>query len=194
MIGITLSSEQIRHAPAEVRRWIEREVMSSMGHDAPRDTTDQSCGGRLAACSQEQVMALLSQIRGVLPAVNVFFEFGRQGVLLNRSGIESFRLIDIAHHTRLQNIRQVVACLDLISQAFAQVCSDPDMAFCGFDREGNCFITQETQQNIFKVWQTIIATQQLPALDQEKDLSLANSGSSRVNGTAARNAQSGNPA
>jgi len=31
MIGITLSSEQIRTAPAEVRRWIEREVMTSLG-------------------------------------------------------------------------------------------------------------------------------------------------------------------
>lgn len=31
MIGITLSSEQIRTAPAEVRRWIGREVMTSLG-------------------------------------------------------------------------------------------------------------------------------------------------------------------
>ncbi len=39
MIGITLSSEQIRTAPAEVRRWIEREVMTSLGlQTAPADT------------------------------------------------------------------------------------------------------------------------------------------------------------
>jgi hypothetical protein len=31
MIGITLTSEQIRTAPTEVRRWIEREVMISLG-------------------------------------------------------------------------------------------------------------------------------------------------------------------
>ncbi|MFZ2156148.1 MAG: hypothetical protein WAV72_08525 [Bradyrhizobium sp.] len=35
MVGITLSSEQIRTAPAEVRRWIEREVMTSLGLQAP---------------------------------------------------------------------------------------------------------------------------------------------------------------
>ena len=29
MIGITLTSEQIRAAPPEVRRWIERQVMAS---------------------------------------------------------------------------------------------------------------------------------------------------------------------
>ena len=31
MIGITLTSEQIRTAPAEVRRWIERQVATSLG-------------------------------------------------------------------------------------------------------------------------------------------------------------------
>jgi hypothetical protein len=31
MIGITLTSGQIRAAPADVRRWIEREVMASLG-------------------------------------------------------------------------------------------------------------------------------------------------------------------
>ena len=36
MIGITLSSDQIRTAPAEVRRWIAREVMMSLGlQDTP---------------------------------------------------------------------------------------------------------------------------------------------------------------
>jgi hypothetical protein len=34
MIPITLTSEQIRNAPTEVRRWIEREVMTSMGAKA----------------------------------------------------------------------------------------------------------------------------------------------------------------
>jgi hypothetical protein len=34
MIGITLSSEQRRHAPADARRWIEREVLTSMAQQA----------------------------------------------------------------------------------------------------------------------------------------------------------------
>ena len=93
MIGISLSSDQIRTAPAEVRRWIEREVMTSLGlQAAPADSRPQ--GEHLAACSEEQAAAVLSQIQGVLPAVNVLFEFGRQGAIFGQAGSEAFRLVD----------------------------------------------------------------------------------------------------
>lgn len=160
MIGITLSSDQIRTAPAEVRRWIEREVMTSLGLPAaPADSRPH--GEHLAACSEQQAAAILAQIQGVLPAVNVFFEFGRQGAIFGQPNIEAFRLIDIAHHTRLPDVAQVGACLDLINQAFARACGDASAKFCGFDREGRCFIAAETQQNILRLWQKVIASQQL---------------------------------
>lgn len=166
MIGITLTSEQIRNAPAEVRRWIEHEVMTSMGAKAVPENAGEPRGGRLAACSEEEITAILSQIQGVLPAVNVLFEFGRQSAVLGESNVEIFRLLDIAHHTRLQNIGQVVSCLDIICAAFEQVRSDPDTTFCGFDREGHCFIAEETQQNIMKVWRKVIANHEPIAVDQ----------------------------
>ena len=96
-----------------------------MGQRTGPEDAGGSHGGRLAVCSEEQVTAILSQIQGVLPAVNVFFEFGRPGALITQSNIEAFRLLDISHHTRLQNIPQVIACLDIISQAFARVSDDP---------------------------------------------------------------------
>jgi len=34
MIGIALTSEQIRAAPPEVRRWVEREVMAAFGQQS----------------------------------------------------------------------------------------------------------------------------------------------------------------
>ena len=79
-------------------------------------------------------------------------------------------LLDIARHTRLQNIGQVISCLDIICEAFEQVRGDPDATFCGFDREGHCFIAQETQQNILKVWRKVIANQELIAADQSARL------------------------
>jgi hypothetical protein len=166
MIGITLTSEQIRNAPAEVRRWIEREVMTSMGAKTVPENAGEARGERLAACSEEEITAILSQIRGVLPAVNVLFEFGRQGAVLGQANVEIFRLLDIAHHTRLQNIGQVVSCLDMICAAFERARSDSDTTFCGFDREGHCFIAQETQQNIMKVWRKVVANQEPIAVDQ----------------------------
>ena len=148
MIGITLTSEQIRSAPPEVRQWIEREVMTSLGRQPQSAVGSKPQGEHLAACSEEEAAAVLAQIQGVLPAVNVFFELGRQGAIFGQPSIEAFRLLDIAHHTRLQDVAQVVACLDIINQAFSNACGDAAAKFCGFDREGHCFIALETQQNI----------------------------------------------
>lgn len=164
MIGITLSSEQIRNAPADVRRWIEREVITSLSHQPAPDGGGKPHGEHLANCSEQEVAAILSQIQGVLPAVNVLFEFGRQGAIFGQPNVEMFRLLDIAHHARLQNVGQVIACLELINQALGRVCGDPEARFCGFDREGHCFIMPETQQNILRVWQKVVASQQFDEL------------------------------
>lgn len=159
MIGITLTSEQIRTAPPEVRRWIEREVMASFGPQS--QPTEEPRGEHLAVCSQAQAEAMLGQIQGVLPVVNVFFELGRQGAIFGQPNIEAFRLLDIAHHTRLSDVTQVVSCLDIINQAFSNACGDVTARFCALDREGHCFIAMETQQNILRLWQKMIARQQL---------------------------------
>lgn len=159
MIGITLTSEQIRTAPPEVRRWIEREVMASFGQ--PSQPAGEPRGEHLAVCSPAQAEAVLAQIQGVLPVVNVFFELGRQGAIFGQPNIEAFRLLDIAHHTRLSDVNQVVACLDIINQAFSNACGDATARFCALDREGHCFIALETQQNIQRLWQKMIARQQL---------------------------------
>jgi hypothetical protein len=167
MIGITLSSEQIRTAPPDVRRWIEREVMTSLSQQALPADDSKPHAEHLAACGEEDVAAILAQIQGVLPAVNVFFEFGRQGAVFGQPNIEAFRLLDIAHHTRLQNVAQVIACLDIINQAFSRVCGDASAKFCGFDREGHCFIALETQQSILHLWQKVVASQHFALGDQE---------------------------
>ncbi len=165
MIGITLTSEQIRSAPPEVRRWIEREVMASLGQQPQPADDGKPHGEHLAVCSAAQAQAVLAQIRGIRPVVNVFFELGRQGAVFGQPGIEAYRLLDIAHHTRLPDAAQVIACLDIINQAFSNACGDVTARFCGLDREGHCFIAAETQQNILRLWQQVIARQQV-ALDE----------------------------
>jgi hypothetical protein len=159
MIGITLTSEQIRTAPPEVRRWIEREVMASFGQ--PSQPADEPHAEHLAVCSYKEAEAVLAQIQAVLPVVNVFFELGRQGAIFGQPNIEAFRLLDIAHHTRLPDITQVVACLDIINQAFSNACGDVTARFCALDREGHCFIALETQQSILRLWHKVIARHQL---------------------------------
>jgi hypothetical protein len=160
MIGITLTTDQIRKAPPLVRQWIEHEVIASLGlaADAPVTSVPPQAA-HLVACTAEEAAAVLSQIQGVLPAVNVFFEFARPGVSYGQPAVMTFRLIDILHHTKLQNVGQVLACLDMINQALARVRSDPSVRFCGFDNEGHCFIAPDSQQSIAQLWRGVIASQ-----------------------------------
>ena len=162
MIGITLTTDQIRNAPADVRRWIEHEVIASLGvaAEARPAAAEPVQTAHLVALSADEAAAVASQIQGMMAAVNVFFEFGRPGISFGQPAVMAFRLIDILHHTRLENIGQVMACLDLINQALSQVRRDPSARFCGFDNEGHCLIAPQTQASIAALWQSVIASQQ----------------------------------
>jgi hypothetical protein len=160
MTGITLTTDQIKNAPPEVRRWIEHEVMTSLGLAAEAPVTAQPTpAAHLVACSVEEAAHVLAEVESTLPAVNVFFEFARPGIAFGQPAMLAFRLIDILHHTRLQNIGQVIACLDMINQAFTHVRRDASARFCGFDNEGHVFIAPETQRSIAALWQNVIAKQ-----------------------------------
>jgi len=160
MIGITLTTDQIRKAPAQVRQWIEHEVIASLGlaADAPA-AAEHPQAAHLVGCTTEDAAAVLAQIKGLMPAFNVFFEFARPGVSFGQPAVMTFRLIDILYHTRLQNIEQVIECLEAINEAFARVRGDASAKFCGFDNQGHCLIAPETQKSVAALWQSILASQ-----------------------------------
>ena len=153
MIGITLTSEQIRTAPPEVRRWIEREVMTSFGQPPQSADDSKPHGEHLAICSEEEAAAILAQIQGVLPAVNVFFELGRQGAIFGQPNIEAYPAARHRPSHPAAICPRWLPASTLINQAFSNVCGDATAKFCGLDREGHCFIALETQQNILRLWQ-----------------------------------------
>jgi hypothetical protein len=159
MIGITLSTDQIRTAPAEVRQWIEHQVIASLGLSAEAPAAGQPHAGHLAPCSIDEAATVLAQVQHSLAAVNVFFEFGRPGISYGQPPMMAFRLLDILHHTRLQNVGQVIACLQAINGALAEVRHDESARFCVFDNEGHCFIAPQTQQSILQLWQDVLARQ-----------------------------------
>jgi hypothetical protein len=164
MIGITLTTDQIRNAPAQVRQWIEHEVIASLGlaADAPAPA-EHPHEAHLVACTTEDAAAVLAQIRGMMPAFNVFFEFARPGISFGQPPVMAFRLIDILYHTRLQDIGQVVECLEAINEAFARVRQDASAKFCGFDNQGHCLIAPETQRSVAALWQNVLASHQAAA-------------------------------
>jgi hypothetical protein len=160
MIGITLTTDQIRSAPKEVRQWIEHQVIAGLGLAAEEPAPLSMQATQLAALSEEEAAAVLAQVRGMLPAANVFFEFARPGVAFGQPPVMSYRLIDILNHTKLQNIGQVMTCLEGLDNAAARLRGNPNIRFSGFDNEGHCFIAPETQQAIAALWHEVIASQQ----------------------------------
>ena len=162
MIGITLTAEQIRNAPPPVRQWIEKEVMAALGQ-APQAAAAPAQAAHLVALSPQDAEAILAKIEDVLPAVTVFFEFGRPMVSYGSPPVMVFRLMDILYHARLQDTDQLMACLDMINQALAQVRQDDSARFCAFDNEGHCLIPPQTQQSIATLWQKVVVAKQAPA-------------------------------
>jgi hypothetical protein len=164
MVGVTLSPEQIRNAPPEVRRWLEQELLASFGLQQP---ATEAGVPQLASCDVEEAAAILSLIQGMLPVVNVFFELGREGISVAGEGLTAFRVTDILRHTRLQGPDQVIACLDAISAAARRIRGDAHAAFYGLDSRGYCFIATQTRRSILHVWQQIIAARDLDVASVE---------------------------
>jgi hypothetical protein len=161
-----LSAEQIRNAPAEVRRWLEQELRASLGLQAAKAQPDIP---RLIACDVEEAAKVLSLIQGMIPVTGVFFELGHQGASTAAPGLEAFRLVDILRRIRLQNLQQVIACLDTISEAFRRIRGDADAVFYVLDDQGHCFIAEETQRSISRVWQEIVSTHKPEAPGPKRD-------------------------
>jgi hypothetical protein len=156
IVGITLSPEQIRAAPPEVRRWLEKEIAASLNFQ-PEPQAMEVGSKHLVRCSPEEAAAIFASIRGMLPVVNTFFEFGREGESIGQEGVEAYRLADMLRHTRLQSLEQLGACLQVIDEAVRRVRNDANVTLYALDRRGYCVIATATQQSILGVWRLVIA-------------------------------------
>lgn len=159
MVGITLSPEQIRSAPPQVRQWLEHEIALSLGLDSGSEVP--GVPPRLAACTPQEAEAVYASVRGMFPVVNVFFELGREGARMEQGDVEAFRLADMLRHTRLPGMQQLGACLQLISEAFREIRKDEDAALFLLDQRGYCIVATETQRNILALWSQMVAAQQI---------------------------------
>lgn len=158
MVGITLSPEQMKSAPPEVRAWLEHEIMASLGFGMG---TEMSAGyPQLAVCSAQEAEAVYDTISGMFAVVTVFFELGREGAGMAQGDMEAFRLSDMLRHTRLPSMQQFLACLQLIDRTFREIRRNDDAALFVLDRRGYCVVPAETQRNILSVWNRLIGLQE----------------------------------
>ncbi|MGA3402095.1 MAG: hypothetical protein ABSC95_23010 [Acetobacteraceae bacterium] len=163
MVGISLTAEQIRAAPPEVRHWIEQQFATLFAPAAEEQPHAEP--RHLAQLTPGEAQALLEQIEDILPVVSVFFELGRENVGVPVQGMRVFRLPEILRHTRLESVAQVIECLDVINDALRHVRHDPEAMICAVDREGRCFVAEATSHAVLTLWQGIVASRalQMPA-------------------------------
>jgi hypothetical protein len=158
MAGVTLSVEEIHAAPPEVRRWIEQEIIRSLGmhplqeHPAPATPP-------LIGCNVEEARDMLALVQSVLPAVSVFFELGREAAGVPVHGMRAFAVADIQRHARLHAPAQVIECLDLLTDALRRVRGDAEAAFFVLDNLGRVLVGEATMHSILRLWHEIVAEQ-----------------------------------
>jgi hypothetical protein len=161
MISITLSPEQVRTAPPEVRRWLEHEIGSTFGLAAPDHPAAEDLVSRLVGCNPDEAAAVLQLVQGMLPVVNVFFELGREAVSSAVHGLRAFRLSDLSRQARLSTPQQVIECLDVLTAALRRVRGDGEALFYLLDDRGQCLVAETTTRSVMHVWQTIVAQRAL---------------------------------
>jgi hypothetical protein len=155
MVGITLSPEQVRGAPPDVRRWLEQQISGSLGlFAAPQPAETHS--RHLVGCQVEQARAIFSLIQRLLPVLGVFFELARDPVVVTPQGVRVLHLDDMMRHCRLQAPEQVVGCLETINEAFRRVSGDSEALITGVDGAGHCLVADVTARSIRVIWQDII--------------------------------------
>ena len=163
MAGVTLSVEEIRAAPPEVRRWLEQEIVRALRRCIRAGTSRQPAPPPLIGCNVEEVREMLALVQGVLPVVSVFFELGREAAGMPVHGMRAFPIADIQRHSRLHAPAQVIECLDLLTDALRRVRGDAEAAFYALDNLGHCLVAEATMRSILRLWQEIVAQQALQA-------------------------------
>ena len=157
MIGFTftLSPEQIRQAPPEVRRWIERQIAEALDDGRPPPSL-QATGRHLVACSLDEARAILTMLQGMPPVVGVFFELGREPAAASGQGLRALRLDEMLLHSRLPGPDQLVQCLQAIDEAVQRIREDPAAALTALDDRGHCLVTDATAASILALWKEIV--------------------------------------
>jgi hypothetical protein len=158
MAGITLSADEIKAAPPEVRRWLEHEVIRTLGSPTTPAAAEVPA---LVGVNIEEARDVLALVQGILPVVSVLFELGREASSVAVHGLRAFRVGDIMRHTRLQSADQVVECLDILTDALRRVRGDAAAEFCALDEQGHCLVAEATMRSILRLWQEIVAARAL---------------------------------
>lgn len=153
MAGITLSADEIKAAPPEVRRWLEHEVLRALGVAPAAPAAPHP----LVGCNAEEARDMLALVQRMPPVVRVLWELAREGASVAVHGMRAFRIADIQRHVALAEPQQVIECLDVLTSALRRIRGDLDAAFYAVDDQGHCLVAEATMRSIIRLWQEIMA-------------------------------------
>lgn len=159
MTSFTFSIEQVRSAPPEVRRWIEREITRALATlNRPEHDPSQVQAAALAACMPQEAPQLFEMIKSNFLLSQVFFELARD--IPNSHGaapLHPINVADILRHTRLGDGDRLVDCFTAINQAFQTIRNDPGATLFGFDQQGHVLVHQAKHDSIRQLWEQLFA-------------------------------------
>ena len=161
MTSFTFSVEQVRSAPPEVRRWIEREITAALSALSKSEhDPSQVHAAAQAACMPEEAAQTFELIKGNFLLSQVFFELAREMPKSHGAApLYPINIADILRHTRLGDGDRLIDCFTAINQAFQSIRNDPEATLFGFDQYGHVFIHRTTHDSIRQLWEQLFATQ-----------------------------------
>lgn len=168
MFGVTFSMEEIRSAPADVRRWMEAQLRAAFAGSADERPVPSETG-QLAAATVEDVRAVFELIKGDHVATRVFFELGEDAPTFARVGdLIAIPVGDLIRRARLSDPQRLVGAIEAIAAAYNAVRGNAQSALLGFDTRGYVFLHGTTHARIAALWEEFAAAteQGLPTVRQ----------------------------
>jgi hypothetical protein len=165
MIGIVLSSEQVKAAPPVVRDWLEQQVAADFSpavilaprRPAGRAESEVDPSG-IATCSLAEVMQIFERIRHDSAACSVFLDFGREPVdTLHASSLYALDLSEIIGDTGIAEQGRLAASLNLINAALQALRGDPEARLLAIDAQARCYVHELTHRALHLLRQDLLA-------------------------------------
>lgn len=159
MIGFSFSPEQLRSAPAEVRRWAEREIAAGLAQIAgsPGDAAPVHAP-TLAACMPDEAAQIFDLVKGDFLLSQVFFDLGHESPLAHGTPpLHAVGVDDVLRHTRIAGVDRLGQYFGAIDQAFRAIRNDPEATLFAFDQQGGVYIHEATCRSIRQLWERLFA-------------------------------------
>lgn len=157
MTNFTFTTQDLRSAPAEVRRWLIGRIESELAALASAMPVAGAPAGSpaLAACTPEEALAIFDLVKGDFAATHVFLELARDELESGAAApLHAVNIGALLRNTRLDDHR-LVSCLRTINRAFQEVRRDPEAMLFGFDQANHVYVHETTYRSIHNLWQQL---------------------------------------